>query len=138
MRRATTALAFCFALVLGWSVAAAPLDTLGNEASPRSIVAHPAPPDLATLLQGVNPPLVCHLAHSAVRDRQGSELALTLEGALERAADLPSTGQGATADTTVDQPAVGAQDADALTPADVMLMVAGLALASLSLLAMRS
>lgn len=126
MRRVATALALSVALG-GVALPLAAARTAG--AGPQSIVAHPAPPDLATLLQRGNPPLVCHLAHSAVRDRQDSDLALTLDDALAetRALVAPDAAQAA----------VPEQDHDAVTPADVMLMIAALALASLSLLVVR-
>lgn len=127
MRRVATALALSVALG-GVALPLAAARTAG--AGPQSIVAHPAPPDLATLLQRGNPALVCHLAHSAVRDRQDSDLALTLDDALAetRALVTPDTAPAA---------AVPEQDHDAVTPADVMLMIAALALASLSLLVVR-
>lgn len=152
MRRVVTALAFSVAL---GGVALPAAATRAGEVGPQSIVAHPAPPDLATLLQRGNPPLVCHLAHSAVRDRQGGELVQTLDGAIEEAFEgtralvapdtdtEPPTASAAqpdraeTAVPAVESTPTPAQDEDALTPADIMLMVAALALASLSVLVVR-
>jgi len=149
MRRVVTALAFSVAL---GGVALPAAATRTGEVGPQSIVAHPAPPDLATLLQRGNPPLVCHLAHSAVRDRQGGELVQTLDGAIEQAFEgtralvapdtEPPTASAAQPDRadraeTAESTPTPAQDEDALTPADIMLMVAALALASLSVLVVR-
>jgi|GEM_PF-3368304 len=148
MRRVVTALAFSVAL---GGVALPAAATRAGEVGPQSIVAHPAPPDLATLLQRGNPPLVCHLAHSAVRDRQGGELVQTLDGAIEEAFEgtralvapdtdtEPPTASAAQPDRaeTAESTPTPAQDEDALTPADIMLMVAALALASLSVLVVR-
>jgi hypothetical protein len=106
------------------------------------------PPDLTTILDGGHAPLVCHLAHSTIRDRQDSGLALTLDDALGEAVDDTSAVIALDEDTpcmsTSAPPAAPpetepapARDKDAVTPADVMLMVAALALASLSILVVR-
>lgn len=145
MRRLTTALAL--AAALGGLALPAAADHPA-EIDPRSLVTRPAPPDLAGLLDAGNAPLVCHLAHSAVRDRQDSGLALTLDDALSEAVDgtrtliavdgaTPCMSTSPAPATTQRAAPVAERDADALTPADVMLMVAALALASLSILVVR-